>query len=118
MPNGDTPERCALIRSMLDLVGKKWHALVLRELVSGPLRFNELRRAAAPVTQRVLSTCLRDLERDGLIIRTVYPTVPPKVEYELTQAGRTLNAAVYNIADWADENLETVTAARAAYQAG
>jgi DNA-binding HxlR family transcriptional regulator len=66
----------------------------------------------------MLSASLRGLERDGLITRKVYPSVPPKVEYELTETGRTLNTALYNIADWADANLETVTAARTAYQAG
>ncbi|WP_210588848.1 helix-turn-helix domain-containing protein [Streptomyces sp. GESEQ-35] len=114
----ERPERCDLIRSMLALVGQRWPVIVLQVLGNGPLRFNELRRAAEPVTQRMLSASLRGLERDGLITRTVYPSVPPKVEYELTEAGRTLNAALYNIADWADANLETVTAARAAYQAG
>lgn len=114
----ERPERCDLIRSMLSMVGQRWPVIVLQVLGNGPLRFNELRRAAEPVTQRMLSASLRCLERDGLITRTVYPSVPPKVEYELTEAGRTLNAALYNIADWADANLETVTAARAAYQAG
>jgi DNA-binding HxlR family transcriptional regulator len=103
---------------MLALLGQRWPVIVLQVLGNGPLRFNELRRAVAPVTQRMLSASLRGLERDGLITRTVYPSVPPKVEYELTEAGRTLNTALYNIADWADANLETVTAARAAYEAG
>nr|WP_239063325.1 helix-turn-helix domain-containing protein [Streptomyces sp. SID13031] len=102
---------------MLALLGQRWPVLVLQVLVSGPLRFNELRRAVAPVTQRMLSASLRGLERDGLITRTVYPSVPPKVEYELTEAGRTLNTALSTIADWADLNLETVTAARVAYEA-
>lgn len=114
----ERPERCDLIRSMLNLLGQRWPVIVLQVLGNGPLRFNELRRAVTPVTQRMLSASLRGLERDGLITRTVYPSVPPKVEYELTEAGRTLNTALYNIADWADANLETVTAARAAYEAG
>ena len=112
------PERCDLIRSMLALLGQRWPVLVLQVLVGGPLRFNELRRSVAPVTQRMLSASLRGLERDGLITRTVYPSVPPKVEYELTEAGRTLNTALQNLGDWADMNLETVTAARIAYEAG
>jgi len=113
----ERPERCDLIRSMLGLIGQRWPVIVLQVLGSGPLRFNELRRAVAPVSQRMLSASLRGLERDGLITRTVYPSVPPKVEYELTEAGRTLNVALHNIADWADANLETVTAARVAYEA-
>lgn len=112
----ETAESCGLIRDVLALIGEKWSVIVLDQLRDGPLRFNELRRAAAPVTQRMLSASLRGLERDGLITRTVYPTVPPKVEYELTEAGRALNSLVYGVAGWADRYLLTVTAARTSYQ--
>lgn len=112
----ETAESCGLIRDVLALIGEKWSVIVLDQLRDGPLRFNELRRAAAPVTQRMLSASLRGLERDGLITRTVYPTVPPKVEYELTEAGRALNSLVYGVAGWADRYLPTVTAARTSYQ--
>ncbi|MFC5263774.1 winged helix-turn-helix transcriptional regulator [Kribbella qitaiheensis] len=112
----ETAESCGLIRDVLALIGEKWSVIVLDQLRDGPLRFNELRRAAAPVTQRMLSGSLRGLERDGLITRTVYPTVPPKVEYELTEAGRALNSLVYGVAGWADRYLPTVTASRTSYQ--
>lgn len=112
----ETAESCGLIRDVLALIGEKWSVIVLDLLRDGPLRFNELRRAAAPVTQRMLSASLRGLERHGLTTRTVYPTVPPKVEYELTEAGRALNSVVYGVAGWSDRYLPTVTAARASYQ--
>ena len=80
------------------MIGEKWSIQVLFELRNGPVRFNELRRILAPVTQRMLSSSLRTLERDGLITRTVYPTVPPQVDYTLTEPGRALNTAIHRVA--------------------
>lgn len=108
-------DSCDVVRLVLAKVGDKWSMIVLHELRGGPRRFNDLRRAAAPITQRMLSSTVQGLERDGLLTRTVHPTVPPQVEYDLTPAGRSLYAAVRHLADWADEHAETVTAARTAY---
>jgi DNA-binding HxlR family transcriptional regulator len=108
---------CDLARMVLSLIGDKWSLLVLGHLADRPLRFNELRRVLAPITQRMLSQSLRALERDGLVSRTVYPTVPPKVEYAMTDVGRSFNGVVGVIAAWTDENLAAVTEARAVYAA-
>lgn len=113
----ENQDSCEVVRSVLAMVGDKWSMIVLHELRGGPRRFNDLRRAAAPITQRMLSSTLQGLERDGLVTRTVHPTVPPQVEYELTPAGHSLNAAVRHLADWADDHAEAVTASRAAYRA-
>jgi DNA-binding HxlR family transcriptional regulator len=123
MPETSTPPRghgeaeCDLARTVLRLIGEKWPVLVLNHLADGPLRFNELRRVLAPITQRMLSQSVRGLEREGLVSRTVHPTVPPQVEYALTDLGRTFNGMVAVIAAWTDDNLAAVTAARAAYAA-
>ncbi|MEU4405501.1 helix-turn-helix domain-containing protein [Streptosporangium sp. NPDC023963] len=95
-------------------MGEKWAPLVMAELVSGPRRFNQLRRLLAPITQRMLTATLRGLECDGLITRTVHPTVPPQVEYDLTDAGRELLAIISRVARWTDKHLETIHNARAA----
>lgn len=108
---------CDLARTVLSLIGDKWSLLVLGQLADQPLRFNELRRVLAPITQRMLSQSLRALERDGLVSRTVYPTVPPKVEYAVTEVGRSFNGVVGVIAAWTDQNVAAVTEARAAYAA-
>ncbi|NEA30928.1 helix-turn-helix domain-containing protein [Streptomyces sp. SID13031] len=104
---------CELVRSTLTLIGEKWSMQVLFELRNGPVRFNELRRILTPVTQRMLSSSLRGLEHDGLVTRTVHATVPPQVEYALTEPGRALNAALQHVAHWAETHGEAVVAARA-----
>lgn len=104
-----------LMRSVLARVGDKWSVVVICELGKGPRRFNELRRLAYPITQRMLSTTLRALERDGVVTRTVHPTVPPQVEYALAPAGRTLLTIVQDLAGWTEQNLEGIRASRAAY---
>ncbi|WP_440104397.1 winged helix-turn-helix transcriptional regulator [Streptosporangium sp. H16] len=105
---------CDELRSILSRVGEKWAPLVMAELVSGPRRFNQLRRLLAPITQRMLTATLRGLECDGLITRTVHPTVPPQVEYDLTDAGRELLAIIGRVARWTDKHLEAIHSARAA----
>jgi DNA-binding HxlR family transcriptional regulator len=104
---------CDLVRETLALIGEKWSMQVLFGLRNGPVRFNELRRTLTPVTQRMLSSSLRGLEHDGLITRTVHPTVPPQVEYALTEPGRALNAAIQHVAHWANTHGDAVLAARA-----
>ena len=84
------PEDCRAVSEVLSRVGDKWTVLVVTTLGDGPKRFNELRRALGSISQRMLTLTLRGLERDGLVTRTVFPTVPPRVDYELTDLGRSL----------------------------
>ena len=82
------------------------------------MRFNEMRRTIGSISQRMLTLTLRGLERDGLVTRTVYPTIPPRVDYELTKLGRTLREPVIALAEWARKNLPAMAAARSAFDAG
>jgi DNA-binding HxlR family transcriptional regulator len=108
----------ALLRDVLARIGDKWSVIVICRLEGQPRRFNELRRLAEGITQRMLSGTLRRLERDGLVRRTVYPTVPPQVEYALTERGRSLHTILYQLVDWTGEHLAGIQASRAAYDAG
>lgn len=105
------------IRRVLDLVGDKWSLLVISMLGSGPRRFSELKREIGTISQRMLTLTLRQLERDGLVQRTVYPVVPPRVEYRLTPLGATLWEAVQGIVTWTIDHLPEIAAARAEYDA-
>ncbi|WP_405059530.1 helix-turn-helix transcriptional regulator [Kribbella sp. NBC_01505] len=91
---------CDEVREVLALIGEKWSLLTLFELRDGSVRFNELRRMLSPITQRMLSASLRNLESGGLVTRTVYPTVPPQVEYAATTAGKDLLAIVGQVEGW------------------
>ncbi len=104
-------------RMVLDRIADKWAVLILDRLRDGPVRFNHLRRDIKGISQKVLSQTLKKLERDGLLSRAVFPTVPVTVEYALTPLGRTLTDAVAAIAHWAERNMEAVLAAQAAYDA-
>src|SRR5882672_3949413 len=95
------PEECRAVSEVLERVGDKWTVLVVVTLGEGPKRFNELRRAIASISQRMLTLTLRGLERDGLVTRTMFPTIPPRVDYELTELGRSLWAAVEPLGLWA-----------------
>lgn len=106
---------CAVVRDVLTRVGDKWTVLAVVMLGSGPKRFNELKRAISGISQRMLTLTLRTLERDGLVSRTVFPTVPPRVDYALTPLGMTLLRTLKEVADWASHNAEEITRARAAY---
>ncbi|MFE6722002.1 winged helix-turn-helix transcriptional regulator [Streptomyces albidoflavus] len=110
-------ERTALVRDVLSRMGDKWSVLVICRLGCGPRRFNALRRETGTITQRMLSSTLRGLERDGVVSRTVHPTVPPKVEYALTGTGRSLLGVVQALAGWTEEHLDEIREARAAYDA-
>lgn len=109
-------DRCPT-RMVLDRLADKWALLILDHLRSGPVRFNHLRRDIKGISQKVLSQTLKKLERDGLISRAVFPTVPVTVEYALTDLGRTLTDTVAALAHWAECNMEEVLAAQAAYDA-
>ena len=88
------------IEAAFDVIGGKWKGLVLYHLLDGKKRFNELRRLIPSVTQRIITLQLRELEKDGLIIRSVYPEVPPRVEYSLTECGKALENILHELRDW------------------
>jgi DNA-binding HxlR family transcriptional regulator len=106
------PADCRAVSDVLARVGDKWSVLVVTRLGSGPLRFNELRRSIGGISQRMLTLTLRGLERDGLITRTVFATVPPRVEYALTALGRDLLQPVSALGDWALRNQARIARAR------
>lgn len=105
-------EDCRAVSEVLARVGDKWTILVVSELGNGPKRFNEIRRALGSISQRMLTLTLRGLERDGLVTRTMFPTIPPKVEYELTKLGRSLLEPVNGIGLWARQNRTAIQEAR------
>src|SRR5690349_19448 len=102
-------------RTVLDRVGDKWTVLVVLVLLDGPLRFGQVRERIGGVTPKVLTETLRRLERDGIVRRTAYPEIPPRVEYELTAVGRSLEAPIRAIAAWAEDNVPRITRARRIY---
>jgi DNA-binding HxlR family transcriptional regulator len=106
------PADCRAVSDVLARVGDKWSVLAVTRLGGGPLRFNELRRSIGGISQRMLTLTLRGLERDGLITRTVFPTVPPRVEYALTALGRDLLQPVSALGDWALRNQAKIARAR------
>ena len=102
-------------REVLDCIADKWTVLIIGRLAEGTLRFAQLRRAVDGISQKVLTNTLRALERDGIVTRRIYASVPPKVEYSLTTLGRSLCGLVDGICDWAEANIEQVQTARAIY---
>ncbi len=105
-------EDCQAIRSILGLVGDKWTVLIVVLLGDGPKRFNEIKRLVGGISQRMLTFTLRGLERDGLVKRTVFPTNPPRVDYELTKLGSTLWQAVEPLGSWAQAHVSEILASR------
>lgn len=103
------------VQEVLDRVAGKWSILIMVAATAGPIRFTELERAIPSVSRRMLTLTLRHLERDGLITRTVYPTVPPKVEYELTPIAHELQTAFRTLTKWAETHRPAIIAARKAY---
>ena len=106
---------CRTISTLLSRIGDKWTVLVVQTLGQGPRRFNELRREIPSVSQRMLTLTLRNLERDGLVRRTVTPSIPPRVDYELTPLGRSLQGPICGLAGWATENVGAIHEAQARY---
>ncbi|MFJ3669089.1 winged helix-turn-helix transcriptional regulator [Streptomyces sp. NPDC090106] len=106
------------VREVLDRVAGKWSVQILVAAAYGPIRFTELERGIEGISRRMLTLTLRNLERDGLVTRTVFPTVPPKVEYELTPVARELNETLQRLTDWSERNRVYIAEARAAYDAG
>ncbi|MEV5888220.1 winged helix-turn-helix transcriptional regulator [Nonomuraea fuscirosea] len=112
----DTREDCE-VRQILDRIADKWSLLVIALLDCESLRFTQLRREIDGVSQRMLSVTLRQLERDGLVTRTVHPVVPPRVDYALTPLGRTLHETIKSLVTWTEAHQQEIAAARAAYDA-
>ena len=108
------PESCPL-REVLDRVGDKWSVLIVMDLREGSQRFNSLKRRIEGISQRMLSETLRQLERDGLVCRTVYAEQPVRVDYQLAALGRTLIEPIAALAAWSEQNRAKITAARLSY---
>jgi DNA-binding HxlR family transcriptional regulator len=108
---------CRIISGLLQRIGDKWTVLVVTTLSNGSKRFNELRREIPTVSQRMLTLTLRNLERDGLVSRTVTPTIPPRVDYELTELGRSLVGPLHAIELWALEHVDDIHSAHARFDA-
>ncbi len=101
--------------SILARVGDKWSVFVIMMLADGPKRFNEIKRMICGISQRMLTLTLRGLERDGLVTRTVFPTIPPRVDYELTDLGRGLQQPVIALGQWAMDHRPEIEAARSRF---
>ncbi|MFF8413821.1 winged helix-turn-helix transcriptional regulator [Streptomyces omiyaensis] len=112
----DVREGCE-VRQILDRVADKWSLLAIAHLDRQSLRFTELRRRIEGISQRMLTVTLRQLERDGLVRRTVYPVVPPRVEYALTPLGATLHTTIQALVTWTEDHQEEIARARAAFDA-
>ncbi len=118
--NGVTPifeqvhlaHECGRVSEVLSRIGDKWSVLVVMLLSDGPRRFNELKKMIGAISQRMLTLTLRGLERDGLVTRTVFPTVPPRVDYALTSLGRSIRPPVEALGAWAFANLDAIEKAR------
>jgi DNA-binding HxlR family transcriptional regulator len=111
------PDRCRPATEVLQLIGDKWSVLIVISLAEGPKRFSEIRRAIPAVSQRMLTLTLRGLERDGMVSRTVTPSIPPRVDYELTKLGHSLKQPIWGLGQWATDNHAAILRARSAYDA-
>ncbi len=116
-PLGPQHIRCRSIAPILQRIGDKWSILIVMMLARGPRRFNELKRLVEGISQRMLTLNLRGLEREGLVSRKIFPTIPPRVEYALTDLGKSLCMHVIALGQWAEENFDAIAAARAAFDA-
>lgn len=105
MINNNLPD-CP-VETTLKLIGDKWKVLIIRDLLTGTKRFGELKSSVTGITQKVLTSNLRAMEGDGLVIRTVYPVVPPKVEYSLTETGKSLSPILDSMLAWGNQYKET-----------
>jgi DNA-binding HxlR family transcriptional regulator len=110
--DSERPEECRAVGSVLALVGDKWSVMIIVTLGNGPLRFNEIKRAVGGISQRMLTLTLRGLERDGLVTRTQFATIPPRVDYELTALGCSLWQIVEPLVAWARARMNDMKRAR------
>ncbi len=117
-PEKAEPRDCRKVSPVLARIGDKWSVLVIMILCSKSRRFNELKRDIDGISQRMLTLTLRNLERDGLVVRTVTPSLPPRVDYELTDLGRSLSSPVRALGQWAFTHHEVIEAAQARWDAG
>lgn len=106
---------CKGINEVLSRIGDKWSMLIVANLADGSRRFSELRRAIPTISQRMLTLTLRGLERDGLVTRTVTPSIPPRVDYELTTLGHSLRGPVCTLSQWAIDNIDAIHDAQGAF---
>lgn len=110
-----TPHDCRPVGEILNQIGGKWTVLVITRLKHGPMRFSELKRLIGGISQKVLTATLRELEMDGFVTRTVTPSIPPRVDYELTDLGRDLLVPLDAVSEWAIANRQRVLEARKAF---
>jgi DNA-binding HxlR family transcriptional regulator len=116
-PESSNPHAaCKAVVETLARIGDKWTVMVVGALSQGPIRYNEVGRRVDGISQRMLTLTLKGLEQDGLVTRTMYPTIPPRVDYELTELGRKLIVPLRALAEWARENRPAMLAAREAFQ--
>jgi DNA-binding HxlR family transcriptional regulator len=106
---------CRKVSEILGRVGDKWTVLIVMLLREGPRRFNDIKRTVGGISQQMLTRTLKNLERDGMVLRTVYPTVPPQVEYKLTPLGHSLAEPVIGLGEWAQRNMDEIEQQRAVY---
>jgi len=111
-PRHNRKETCPAVREVLHRVGDKWSVQIVALLGDGAMRFSDLRRSIEGISQRMLTLTLRGLERDGLVTRTVFPEIPPRVEYELTRLGQTLLEPISGLAEWAAAYRTSIQEAR------
>ena len=102
------PSDCSRVAPVLSRIGDKWTILVVMLLGEGPMRFNELRRRVGGISQRMLTLTVRGLERDGFVTRTVFPTIPPRVDYELTPLGHSLLTPIQQLGSWTIQNIDLI----------
>lgn len=107
--------QCHKVGKVLAIIGDKWTVMIVRILVERPHRFNEIKRTVGGISQQMLTRTLKALERDGMVSRTVYPTVPPQVEYALTKLGQSLAVPVRALGAWAGEHIDEIENNRARY---
>ncbi|WP_322099029.1 winged helix-turn-helix transcriptional regulator [Novosphingobium terrae] len=106
---------CRKMNGVLTIVGDKWTVMIVMVLIERPRRFNEMKRTIGGISQQMLTRTLKALERDGMVSRTVYPTVPPQVEYALTELGQSLSVPLRQLGGWAREHLEQIEGNRIRY---
>ena len=109
-------EACKAEVETLARIGDKWTVMVVGALAKGPIRYNEIRRRVEGISQRMLTVTLKGLEQDGLVTRTMYPTIPPRVDYELTELGRSLFVPLHALYEWSRENQPAMLAARETFR--